>query len=102
MRTTLTLVFVFLLHATGYSAEPEATKDKITRDEAQHLALKEVPHGSVKSASLKREEGKRFWSVEIEKAGSKALTEVRVDALSGKILKAQEPASPAEGGEPKR
>lgn len=103
MKTFLTLLLLYLLPAAGFSAEPEATKDKITRDEAQHIALKQVPDGSVKSARLEREKGKKFWSVEIAKAGSKALTEVRVDALSGQILTAREPMPPAEGSEkPKR
>jgi len=97
MKKICVLLLLALSQITLLRAEPEATKDKITRDEAQHIALKQVPDGSVKSAKLKQDSGRRIWAVLIGKAGSNARTEVHVDALSGRIVPAQEPMAPAEG-----
>jgi len=96
MKTTLNLLLLFLLHTATIAAEPEATKDKITRDEAQHIALKQIPDGSVKSARLKSERGIMFWSVEIARPGTKELAKIHVDEKSGRII-SQQPSAPAEG-----
>jgi len=58
---------------------------KITRNEAQHLALKRFPGGQVKAVKLEKVEGKLVWSMAIAKPKSKALTAVAVDAMTGRI-----------------
>ena len=101
MKKICILLLLAAFQTAILQAEPEATKDKITRDEAQHIALEKVPGGSVKSASLKRENGRGIWAVAITKKGSDVRTEIHVDAATGHIVPIQEPASPAEGREEK-
>ena len=101
MKKIFALLVVTIFHSSVLWAHPEATKEKITRDEAQHIALRAVPNGSVKSANLTRESGHGIWVVEITSKGSDARTEIHVDAMSGKVIPMSEPASPAEGKEEK-
>ncbi len=97
MKTICALFLLITFQVATLRAEPEATKDRITRDEAQHIALKQVPDGSVKSARLKRKNGHGIWDVEIAKRGSGTRTEILVDAMTGRIVSASEPAAPGEG-----
>lgn len=97
MKKVCALFFLATFQTAMLQAEPEATKDKITRDEAQHIALKQVPDGSVKSARLERQGNAKFWAVAIARPGAKALSEIRVDSMSGRIITAEESMPPAEG-----
>lgn len=58
---------------------------KITRNEAQHIALKRFPGGHVKAVKLEKAKGKLIWSMAIAKPKSQTLTEVAVDAMTGRI-----------------
>jgi hypothetical protein len=71
---------------------------KITKARAERIALTKVPGGSIRSAELETEQGRRFWSVYIAKPGSKTAKEIHVDATSGQILAVQKerPADQAE------
>ncbi len=93
MKTICALFLLLIFSGATLRAEPAATKDKITRDEAQHIALKQVPDGSVKSAQLKRTDGRGVWEIEIVKRGSTERIEVRVDAASGHIVPPAKPAA---------
>src|SRR5215210_6223295 len=99
MKQIIATLFVIAFQGSLLWAEPEATKDKITRDEAQHIALQTAPNASVKSANLKREKGRGIWVVEIAGKGSDARSEIHVDALTGKVVPVSEPAAPGEGKE---
>ena len=73
------------------SAAPKETETqlqaqtKITRAEAEKTALARVPHGKIKSGELEKEHGKLVWSFDISTPHSKNITEVQVDAKTGKI-----------------
>jgi uncharacterized membrane protein YkoI len=95
MKKIFAVLSVIIFPASLVWANPEATKEKITRNEAQHIALQAAPNGSVKSANLKHENGHGIWVVEIASKGSEARTAIHVDAMSGKVV--SEPAAPAEG-----
>jgi len=49
-------------------------------------ALAKVPGGSVSSSELEKEHGKLVWSFDIAQTGSKNITEVQVDAKTGKVV----------------
>jgi hypothetical protein len=66
-------------------AELEA-QAKVTKEEAQKTALAAVPNATVKSAELEEEKGKLIWSFDLNTPGSQNITEVGVDALSGKVV----------------
>ena len=59
---------------------------KITQAQAVQTALARVPDGKIQSAELEREDGKLVWSFDLARPGTKDITEVQVDAMSGKIV----------------
>jgi uncharacterized membrane protein YkoI len=58
---------------------------KITKAQAEKTALAKVSHGKIKSGELEKERGKLVWSFDISTPHSKNITEVQVDAKTGKI-----------------
>ncbi len=59
---------------------------KVSQADAQRIALAEVPGGAIKEGGIEREKGKLIWSFDIATPGTKNITEVAVDALTGKVL----------------
>ena len=89
--TLLALVVTAALGLTAATAKDKddpklLAKAKITKVEAQKTALTKAPDGTVKDAELEEENGKLVWSFDIARPGTKDITEVQVDALTGKIV----------------
>ena len=61
----------------------------VTEAQARKSALAEVPNGTIKSSELERENGRLIWSFDIAKAKTRNMTEVQVDAKTGKIVSTQ-------------
>ena len=61
----------------------------VTGAQARKRALTKVPKGTIKSSELEREKGKLIWSFDIAKSGTRNITEVQVDAKTGKIVSTQ-------------
>ena len=59
---------------------------KITKAEAQKIALDKVPGGTIKEGEIEKEKGKVIWSFDIATPGTKDITEVNVDAMTGAIV----------------
>jgi hypothetical protein len=59
---------------------------KVSKAEATRIALAKAPGGTVKEAELENENGKLVWSFDIATAGSKDITEVQVDAVTGAVV----------------
>lgn len=70
---------------------------KVSEAQAKSTALNKVPNGVVKSSELEREKGKLVWSFDISQPSAKGVTEIQVDAITGKIvsLKTETPAQEA-------
>lgn len=64
---------------------------KITKNEAEHIALKHHEGARVTAAKLEKVEGKLVWSIEILGPKAKQATQVTVDAMSGRILSQEKP-----------
>ncbi len=58
---------------------------KITKNEAEHIALKRFPGARVTSAKLETVQGKLVWSLQILDEGAKSARAVAVDAMTGRI-----------------
>ena len=91
---SLTLGMVLGFAAAGaFAAEPSeaelAKQAKITKAQAEQIALAKVPHGSVKSAEIENEKGHLVWSFDIARPGTNDITEILVDAQTGKIISTQ-------------
>src|SRR5258705_150188 len=61
-------------------------KAKITKVEAEKIALAKVPDGKIVEGGLEEEGGKLIWSFDIARPGTKDITEVHVDAIIGKVI----------------
>lgn len=86
------LVLAGILSGTASAATNDRTllkQAKITKAAAEHIALGKVPHGSIKSAEIENEKGHLVWSFDIARPMTRDITEVLVDAKSGKIISIQ-------------
>jgi uncharacterized membrane protein YkoI len=79
---SLLLCFSFLF------ASPLDTKGgaKITKNEAEHIALRDYPGARVTAAKLEKATGKLVWRIEIAPQKSTPAVVVLVDAMSGRIV----------------
>ena len=85
----LTLVLCFGAFAIAQAKPTEAeliNQAKVKRNEAQRMALKQAPQGTIKSAEIENERGKLVWSFDISTPGPRDITEGLVDANNGAIL----------------
>ena len=64
-------------------------KTSVTQRDAEKIALARVPGGVIESAKLETESKKQIWSVDVKMPKSKNITEVHIDASSGKVLSVQ-------------
>lgn len=75
---------------SGAPNQAELVKEaKISKAQAEKTALGKVHRGAIKSEELEREHGKLIWSFDISMPKSKNITEVQVDANTGKIVSTQ-------------
>jgi uncharacterized membrane protein YkoI len=95
------------LTACATAGEGEASqanleaKAKITKVDAETTALAKAPGGTVKEAELEKEDGVLVWSIDITTPGSKDITEVLVDAKTGKVISTETESAEAEQKEAK-
>ena len=61
-------------------------KAKISRADAEKIALAKVPGGKIKDGELEEEKDKLIWSFDIATPGDKDITEVQVNAITGEIV----------------
>lgn len=59
---------------------------KVSKEDALATAMANVPNGTVKEAELEKEHGKLIWSFDIATPDSRDITEVNVDAITGKVV----------------
>ena|SRR6266550_2386517 len=75
---------------------------KVTRVQAEQIALAKVPSGTIKEGELEKEKGKLIWSFDVATPGSADLTEVHVDANTGEVLSLEKESAGAEAKEKSR
>jgi hypothetical protein len=87
----LGLVFGFAVAMfAAEPSQPELVKQaKITKAQAEQIALAKVSRGIVKSAEIENEKGRLVWSFDIARPGTHDITEILVDAKTGKIISTQ-------------
>ena len=62
---------------------------RLSRADAEKIALAKVPGGQIKEAELEKEHGVLVWSFDIATPGSPNITEVLVNANTGEIVKTE-------------
>ena len=93
MKLISASIIVLVLAASSISSnlraqqsEAELLKQaRVTRQQAERTALTRVERGTIKSGELEKESGMLIWSFDIMQPGKKNVTEVWVDAMTGKI-----------------
>ena len=92
----LSLSIAFSCGANGIPSN-HSKEAKITEAQARAAALAKVPGGSVKSNELEKENGRLIWTFDIARPSIKGVTEVHVDATTGKVIsiKSETPAQEA-------
>ncbi len=67
-------------------SETELLKQaRVTKHQAKKIALARVKRGAIKCVELEKENGVLIWSVDIAQPPKKDLTDVWIDATTGKI-----------------
>ena len=74
-----------LCHA-GNDSSTLAKEAKVTETQAKDTALQKVPHGTVKSSELEKEHGRLIWTFDIEQPSVPGVTEVHINAKTGRIV----------------
>jgi uncharacterized membrane protein YkoI len=69
---------------------------KVSKAQAEQIALAKVPNGTVKDSELEKEKGKLIWSLAFTIPDSKDIKEVNVDAITGDVVGDVETETPAE------
>src|SRR5438105_12290742 len=59
---------------------------RVTKADAEKIALAKAPGGTIKEGELEKEKGKLIWSFDISTPGTTEITEVHVDAINGSVL----------------
>ena len=101
----LTMVLLAAFAAVGLFAgqaqaqTKRAAKAKITMAQARAIASKRAA-GKIESAELEKEHGKLIYSFDIRNAKG-TITEVQVEAYTGKIVSVEEENAAAEAAEKK-
>ncbi|MEY2560176.1 MAG: hypothetical protein QOG51_591 [Verrucomicrobiota bacterium] len=90
-RITAFVAFITVVAVVGAAVAAPSQGDlmkeaTVSKSQAEKTALGKVPHGVIKSEELEREHGKLVWSFDIATTGTKNITEVQVDAKTGKIV----------------
>ena len=82
-----TFTAVGLLFASGCTTEKNLeSKAKVSKSDAERIAMAKAPGGTIKEGELEKEHGKLIWSFDIAKAGTSDITEVQVDAITGAVV----------------
>ncbi len=77
----------------GFGSEPSQAallkQAKVSEAQARGIALQHVPDGRIRSSELEREGGRLIWSFDIARPKTRDITEIQVDARSGKMVMQQ-------------
>lgn len=68
------------------ACESKMKEAKISEADARQTALARVPNGTIKEGELEREHGHLQWSFDIATPDTRDITEVNVDAVTGRVL----------------
>ena len=63
---------------------------KISKADAEKIALTKAPNGMIKEGELEKEKGKLIWSFDITTPDSRNITEVAVDAITGDVISVEQ------------
>ena len=74
---------------------------RVTESQATATALSKVSKGTVMSVELEREHGRLVWSFDVAQPDTAGVTEIQVDATSGRIVSLKKESQAEEAREAK-
>ena len=74
------------LFAAGETDAQLLAQAKISKTQAEQIAMAKVPNAKIQSAEIENEHNALVWSFDMVKTGSKNVTEVLVNAKTGKVV----------------
>lgn len=86
---TSSLAVLLAVLLLGCASEKQAKLEaqaRVTKPEAEKIALTRAPNGTIKEGELEKEKGRLIWSFDIATPDSKDITEVQVDAQTGQVV----------------
>ena len=86
MKIFSLLALSLVLGCSALGAAPNTTTAKITKNEAEHIALRKHRGSRVTAAELQTVDGKLVWAVDITGRQGKHIKHVTIDAVSGHII----------------
>ncbi|MBI3874927.1 MAG: PepSY domain-containing protein [Verrucomicrobia bacterium] len=86
MKSKLLLASLLAFGLVVAGCQSLESQAKISRADAEKAALAKVPGGTIKEGELEKEHGKLIWSFDIATPGTKDVTEVQVDAVTGAVV----------------
>jgi uncharacterized membrane protein YkoI len=100
-----TFLAIALAAGSAHAGEKKQAKllaqAKVSKAEATKIAQAKVPNGTIKESELEKEHGKLQWSFDMATPDSKDITEVNVDAITGKIISVEKESADSESKETK-
>ena len=103
LLSTIVLAGALVSCATHEQKEAKLqAESKITRAEAEKIALAKVPGGTIKEGEIEKEKGKLIWSFDIASPGTADITEVNVDAISGEVVSIEKESPSQQAKEKKK
>ena len=72
---------------------------KVSRADAEKIALAKVSNGTIKEGELEKEKNKLVWSFDITTPDTKDITEVNVDAITGDVVSVEKESAESEAKE---
>jgi uncharacterized membrane protein YkoI len=71
----------------GCATENEQSEAKLSKADAEKIAMARVPDGTIKESELEKEHGKLQWSFDMATpGGGDEITEVNIDAITGAVI----------------
>lgn len=71
---------------TAMNASSAPARATVSEAAARTTALAAVPSGTIRSAELETESGKLVWSFDIKGPQTSVITEIQVDANTGRVV----------------
>ncbi len=89
-RSALGLVVILGVIAGCASEKALESQAKVSKADAEKVAMTQAPTGTIKESELEKEHGKLVWSFDMAVPGSRDLTEVNVDAETGALVSVEQ------------
>ena len=90
LTSILTLVGMIAFGCATQSQEKLRNRARVSEADARATALSQVPGGTITEGELEEEHGLLIWSFDIRATGKPGVTEVQVNALTGKIARVEQ------------